>query len=322
MRSKPSRASPPTPAWPDGKRFAFTVFDDTDQQTLENAKPVYDLLADLGLRTTKSVWPLAGKESVDRGGLTSADEEYRAWTLELQRQGFAIGLHNATYHTSPRHATRRALKTFREIYGRRPRTLANHDWNREGIYWGTQRLSEPLHRAAYNLMTRFSCAGVFEGELESSSLFWGDLCRDNLDYVRNFVFDDINTLRACPYLPYFDPERPYVRRWFASSDGAAVTEFCDTVSEANQDRLEEEGGACIMYTHFARGFVQDGRVEPKFARLMERLAGKDGWFVPVATLLDHIEVQRGQHVITRRERAELERRWLASRARARLRRRP
>ena len=41
--------------WPHGKRFAFTVFDDTDSATLENVSPVYALLRDLGFRTTKSV---------------------------------------------------------------------------------------------------------------------------------------------------------------------------------------------------------------------------------------------------------------------------
>ena len=322
MSAEAPGAAPAPPSWPDGKRFAFTVFDDTDLQTLANARPVYDLLAALGFRTTKSVWPLAGTEPAELAGPTSADPAYRAWTLDLQRQGFEIGLHNATYHTSPRDATIRGLEAFRHIYGVRPRTLANHDWNREGIYWGAQRLSGPLHRAAYNVMTRFSGAGVFEGELETSPLFWGDLCRDSLDYVRNFVFDDVDTLRACPYLPYSDPDRPFVRRWFASSEGADVGAFCATVSEANQDRLEERGGACIMYTHLAYGFVRDGRLEPRFVRLMERLAAKDGWFVPVAPLLDHIEAQRGEHVITRRERAALERRWLAGRARARLQRRP
>jgi hypothetical protein len=64
-------------AWPDGKRFAFTVFDDTDSATLESVQGVYDLLADCGLRTTKSVWVVAG----DRGrgkkpGQTCADPDY------------------------------------------------------------------------------------------------------------------------------------------------------------------------------------------------------------------------------------------------------
>ena len=44
--------------FPDGKRFAFTIFDDTDVGTLESLRPIYDLLAQLGLRTTKTVWPL------------------------------------------------------------------------------------------------------------------------------------------------------------------------------------------------------------------------------------------------------------------------
>ena len=48
------------PRWPDGKAFAFSVFDDTDLSTLENAPAVYRLLRDLGFRTTKSVWPLRG----------------------------------------------------------------------------------------------------------------------------------------------------------------------------------------------------------------------------------------------------------------------
>ena len=34
--------------WPDGKDFAFTIFDDTDLATLENVPPVYELLGGLG----------------------------------------------------------------------------------------------------------------------------------------------------------------------------------------------------------------------------------------------------------------------------------
>ena len=47
-------------AWPEGRDFAFTVFDDADSQTLENGRPIYELLGGLGLRTTKSVWPVRG----------------------------------------------------------------------------------------------------------------------------------------------------------------------------------------------------------------------------------------------------------------------
>jgi hypothetical protein len=34
--------------WPDGKRFAFTVFDDPDSQTWQAGREVYALLRDLG----------------------------------------------------------------------------------------------------------------------------------------------------------------------------------------------------------------------------------------------------------------------------------
>jgi hypothetical protein len=47
--------------WPEGKRFAFTVFDDTDGMTMLNGPPIYDFLADLGFLTTKSVWPIQVK---------------------------------------------------------------------------------------------------------------------------------------------------------------------------------------------------------------------------------------------------------------------
>jgi len=44
--------------WPEGKKFAFTVFDDTDLSTLGNVREIYSFLMDHGFRTTKSVWPI------------------------------------------------------------------------------------------------------------------------------------------------------------------------------------------------------------------------------------------------------------------------
>jgi hypothetical protein len=45
---------------------------------------------------------------------------------------------------------------------------------------------------------------------------------------------------------------------------------------------------------------------------MKRLGKKNGWFVPVATLLDYIVKTRGHHDITTQERKRLERKWLMS----------
>jgi hypothetical protein len=295
--------------WPDHKRFAFTIFDDTDLSTLTNVGPVYAFLDECGFRTTKSVWPLKGSGTPRAGGVTCEDPEYLEWTQGLQAGGFEIGYHLATFHTSPRDDTRRALERFEAMYGHSPRAAANHTGCHEGIYWGADRLSG-LNRHAYRLVMRLRGRGTFRGHREGDPLFWGDLCRDKIEYVRNFQFDDINTLAACPWMPYHDPARPFVNQWFAASEGAEVGAFNRCVAEAEQDRLEAEGGACIMYTHLACGFHRDGRLDPRFAELMRRLAAKDGWFVPVSTLLDHIRAERGEHVLTAQERRRLERRWL------------
>ncbi|MCY2991358.1 MAG: hypothetical protein NTY19_26315 [Planctomycetota bacterium] len=111
-------------------------------------------------------------------------------------------------------------------------------------------------------------------------------------------------------MPYHDPLRQYVNHWFASSDGHHLDSFVGTVCEDAQDRLEAEGGACIMYTHFAAGFYEQGKVNRRFAELMRRLAKKNGWFVPVAELLDHLGRQQGFHVLTPRQRRRLEGTWL------------
>ena len=92
--------------------------------------------------------------------------------------------------------------------------------------------------------------------------------------------------------------------------------FNSVIAEANQDRLEVQGGACIMYTHLARGFWSNGTLDPRFQRLIDRLARKNGWFVPVTTLLDYLRDQRGQTVISAAQRRDLERRWLLSKLRS------
>jgi hypothetical protein len=111
-------------------------------------------------------------------------------------------------------------------------------------------------------------------------------------------------------MPYHDPEKPFVKYWYASSEGANVDSFIHTLSEPNQDRLEQEGGACLMYAHFGHGFVKDGKLDPRFVSLMSRLSNKNGWFVPAATLLDFLRQKNSAHIITSSERTAMEWRWL------------
>jgi len=294
--------------WPEGKDFAFTIFDDPDLQTVDNVRPVYSFLSDLGLRTTKAVWPIQGNGIPKMGGATCEDKRYLEWVLDLQRRGFEIALHNVTYHTSTREETMRGLEAFSRLFGHDPKSMANHTGCDEGIYWGNSRLSG-VQQAVYNLL-HLSCQNVHEGHIETSPLFWGDLCRRRIKYVRNFSFGDINTFKACPVMPYHDPNRSYVNYWFAVSEGARIAAFNSMLSEENQDRLLSEGGACIMYTHFACGFLENGKLNTRFKDLLERLGKMNGWFVPTSTLLDHLLSIRGHHSLNKSDRNQLERKWL------------
>ncbi|MBV9344749.1 MAG: hypothetical protein JOZ03_07145 [Gammaproteobacteria bacterium] len=298
--------------WPDGKRFAFSIFDDTDLARPGNYEAAYECLYRCGMRTTKSVWPATGPGLEPRGreGSTCDDAEYLRYVLELQRRGYEIGYHNA-YHTGlHRGQVERALDRFRELFGHDPVTMSNHALSREGIYWGAARLSPPLSTLYRLLVARGP--GSHVGHVVGSPYFWGDLCQRRIRYVRNFVFGRIDTLASCPWMPYHDPARPYVNAWYAAAHAQHCAHFVDMLSEAHQDALEASGGACIVYTHFAAEFVDaSGRLHARVRQLLERLSRKPGWFVPVGTLLDYIAARRGISRLSAAARQSLEWRWLA-----------
>jgi len=296
--------------WPDGKRFALTVFDDPDSQPLDESRMIYGFLRELGFRTTIGVWPSGPYRQGNSRSESCANPLYREHVRQLQKAGFEIGFHGAALSTSTREKTREALDLFREYFGASPSTMSNHFDNDEGIYFGAARLSG-LRRLLYQLATAHQRPKRYSGHLPGDPLFWGDLCQERIRYCRNFVFTDINTLRRCPEMPYYDPRRPYVRAWYASSEGADAGKFLATLADANLDRLEREGGACIMYTHFGKGYVQGGSLTPAFRDVMQRLSRRNGWFVPVSTILDHIVAQRGEHILSDGERARLEWAWLS-----------
>ena len=295
--------------WPEGKRFAFTVFDDPDGLTRDARVHVYPLLADLGFRTTRAVWPIGPLRGEDFAGETCASLEYLEDAQRFQEIGFEIGYHNAAPHTCSRAEIIHSLDKFREYFGSDPSSMANHMDNSDSIYWGTARLSG-MRRGIYNAMTRGRNRSRFSGHVEGSEYFWGDICQRRIRYCRNFVYREINTLRVCPAMPYADPERPFVREWFSAADGTDCASFVDMVREQNQDRLEEEGGLSILYTHFGKYFVKDDKVNAEFKRLMTRLSKKNGWFAPVSTILDYLRKKNGSRTITAAERRQMEWRWL------------
>lgn len=302
------RGPSPRIAWPEGKRFAFTIFDDPDGQTLEQTRLVYSFLGDLGFRTTIAVWPLGATRAANSGGETCANPAYRNYVQQLQASGFEIGYHNATLHSSTREETIRSLDAFRQYFGADPSAMANH-YNQEAIYWGPARIGG-MRRLLYLALTRGETAGKHFGHVEGHPMFWGDVCRDRIRYCRNLVFADINTLQACPWMPYEDSLRPWVRRWFCASEAAKGPAFLKITEPLHLDRLEQQAGASILYTHFGHGFTDGNKLRPEFRKTMEGLARKNGWFVPVSTLLDFLEARRGPVALSAAERRKLEWRWL------------
>jgi len=301
-------------AWPGGRKFAFTFCDDTDFATLDNVKPVYDLLDDLGWRTTKLVWVFRNGDAGTSPGDTCEDPRYLDWLRLLQQKGFEIGLHNVSPATASREEIAQGLDRFEELFGAPPRLHCNHLMCLDNLYWGEDRLTG-WRRRLYNRYTRGSRRGISQGHIEGSPYFWGDLIRQRITYVRNFTFDDLNTLRRCPAMPYHDPTKPYVNFWFAATTASSPRHFKQIFSTAKIDRLVEEGGLCIAYTHFGARFFHDNRIDDYFKKTVEYIAARDPWVAPVSDVLDFL--RRGEDPKARslsplgRQRLEL--RWMLGR---------
>ena len=275
-------------AWPNGKRFAFTFCDDPDFSTVENTKPIYDFLASLGLRTTKLVWPLRGEGETRNGGDTCEDRHYIDWVLSLQKQGFEMALHNVAAATSSRRITQRGFDRFRLIFGFSPHLHANHTGCLDNLYWGSFRVSG-WRRGLYNYWTNGTRADISHGHIDDDPLFWGDICQEQVTYVRNFTCDALNTLRFCPQMPYHDPKKPYVNYWFAATTGSTPKYIRQNFSIPLVNKLVDEGGLCIVYVHFGARFYDKGQIDPYFRDIVEYIADQNGWFATVSEILDFLK---------------------------------
>lgn len=298
--------------YPEGKDFVFTIFDDTDVSTLEYIRPIYDTLTALGMRTTKTVWPLRFDGRSPYGGSHSLENEpYARYIRELQNRGFEIAFHGPTMVSGDRQTVLHSLRIFHDTLGCYPRVYASHAYNQENLYWGEWRLSSPLLRSIYRLISR-GRRDYYQGHEEKSKFFWGDVCKEHIDYVRNFTFDEINLLNVSDRIVYRDIATPWVRNWFLTGDADNVEEFNRLLSVDNQKKLLMEKGVCIVSTHLGKGFIKNGEVHPETRRLLELLSKRNGWFVPVSVLLDYLVAQGGVDSLSYRKRLGLECKWMMS----------
>lgn len=295
--------------FPDGKRFAFSILDETDVSA-NSGQPVYALLQQLGMRTTKTVWPLARSEGshVADSAQTLADPGYRESVLALRDHGFEIGWQGASMESSKRERTIEGLERFRDIVGAYPRLHANYPQNRESLYWGPNRVDQPLLRAVVQRADPTPTNHSL-GHMQNTPFYWGDVCHRRIDYVKNLTFNEVNLARVNASMPYHDPQRPLVRWWFSCSEAQDCAAFAHLLRPERQDRLERDGGWCIVATHFAHDFVRSGGVDRLAARRLEMLASRNGWFVPVSTLLDYLRDQRADNGLSAAEWDRMQWRW-------------
>ena len=309
--------------FPDGKRFAFTIVDDTDVATVANVGPIYELLASLGMRTTKTVWPFRwpGEDSNFVSSETLEEPAYLAFVRKLAADGFEIASHGATMESSDRATTAAALARHEEVFGTIPRLYVNHSFNQENMYWGTARIDDPILKRLYGRING-APPGYYQGHVPGSEWWWGDLCVAHHEYVRNMTFNSLNVLRTNPSMPYADPTRPLVRSWFSSADADDCREFIEVVTPKAVDQLEAEGGVCILSTHLGKRFVADGRVHPEVERILRDIARRPGWFVPASQVLDWLRSQQPKETAGRLSSDEWRRmqwRWAIDLVRRRLR---
>jgi hypothetical protein len=301
-------------SWPDNRKFAFTIIDDTDNSTIQNTQPVYKMLEELGFKTTKSVWVYPPRDTFK--GATIQDLEYQKFILDLQGKGFEIALHNVGSGNFNREEIIQGLELYKQIIGTYPNMHINHSQNKDNLYWGSKRfgyLLSVLHKLYHGKESRF------QGEIEGAPSFWGDKCKEHIQYVRNRVFNDINTLSCDSYMPYKESNKTYVNNWFSASDGHTIDEFLTLISKRNVDKLEREGGLCIVYTHFASGFVSaDGKVDPQFYSQMKYLSEKKGWFVPASTALDYLNKNKQTTYLRSMQSLRMDFIWLMHRLQKRI----
>lgn len=297
--------------YPSGAEFAFTILDDTDDTTVNNGRPVYDLLKELNMRTTKTVWTFdttPENQGPYFAGETLSSPEYLHWVHELAESGFEIAFHNATMGSSLRGDTIRALDFLENEFGLPIQLHCNHGKNKENLYWGEERYNSKIIKWIFSLFSKYRKYPnpVFEGSTPDSPYYWSDIAAKRLSYMRAFAFRRINGMLIPPGRPFCDPVKQRNPLLFNTADAPDVQSFNNLVNPASIDKLRKQRGWAIISTHLGKGFCRDNKVNSEFQKTMQYLSSQPGWFVPASQLLEFLKTENGVSDLSGIERTRME----------------
>ncbi len=232
-------------------KAGFTITDDTDAATLQQVKAVYDFLLEKNFRITKTVWAFpptepcgipATPDSTLRG-VTLQNEQYLEYIKKLDSNGFEISLHSATAGNNSRQNLLEAFKLNEKLFNK-SRTFICHSKNAENIYWE----EKTTNLFPFRQLLAFLSKNKNYGEVESSKYFWGDICKEKIDYIRLLRVRDTNTLKQNPSMPYHDKNKPYVNYWFS----ATKRRIADCATPNALNKLISQNGLTILYQYLHR----------------------------------------------------------------------
>ena len=292
--------------WPKKKEFAFTIIDDTDNSNINNIKPIYDYLTSKNIKTTKTVWIYPSRDRYT--GQTLQNNNYYKFIKLLKSDGFDIQLHNVGSGNFSRTEIIKGLDEFKQKLGKYPNMHINHCSNSDNLYWGHKRFGMILRKTMQIIE---GSKKRFYGDEINSNYFWGDVAKEKIKFIRNRVFNGINTLKYDPKMPFREKRKIFSNYWFSSSDGHNLKQFNNLVTKSNIDKLKREKGLCIVYTHFASDFVdQQGKLDEIFKENINYLSKQNGWFVPANEILEYLLSQKKKDYVSSSYINKLDLRWL------------
>lgn len=280
--------------FPFPRKFAISFVDDTDDATTDKVKRAYAFIDEYGIKSTKTVWAFPAKrKSGDperggrfSGGVSLCDSEYLSLIKEIQSRGHEIALHLASGGNNFREDTIAAYNLFKKEFGFFPTINIMHGRNADNLYYGREAFTNPILK----FLAGFYSADKSKGHLQGSPFFWGDICKSYTKYVRLFKTTHLNTLSVNPSMPYHDPRKPYVNKWFSSTDLSDAMMMKRNFTEAKLTKLKNDEGVCIGYIYFHH-FVDDKlKIDPILEERFDLLRPHldQCWLTPVSSLLDRI----------------------------------